>query len=114
LLASLLQLPRSVSGFVSLALPSCGIIALRVADLHHSAEQVCAVMLFEDQRRTKPLRITLDMLVNPFTRPLGERPNECSRSLTENADVGFVARNVSLLTLHCCKWRPCLDRKKRP
>jgi hypothetical protein len=47
-------------------------------------------VLFDDQRRTKPLRVILGVLTNPFTRPLGERSNEPKRSLCENPDVGFA------------------------
>ncbi len=46
--------------------------------------------MFQDQRRTKPLRIIVDMLANPFTRSLGEWSNERKRSLSENPDVGFA------------------------
>jgi hypothetical protein len=52
--------------------------------------------MFKNQRGTKPLRIILDVLINPFTRPLRERSNETNRSLRENPDIGFADR-----TLHC-------------
>jgi hypothetical protein len=45
--------------------------------------------MFDDKRGAKPLRIILGVLANPFTRPLGERPNEHKRSLWQNPDVGF-------------------------
>jgi hypothetical protein len=45
----------------------------------------------------------LDMLANPFTRPLGEWSNEHKRSLSENPDVRFAGgtfhRSASLLQM---------------
>ena len=49
--------------------------------LDHPVEQLCDVMVFDNERRTKPLRIRLGVLTNPFTRPLSQRPNERKRSL---------------------------------
>jgi hypothetical protein len=47
-------------------------------------------VVLDDQRRTKPLRIILDVLGKPFTRPFGQRSNERNRSLWENPDVVFA------------------------
>jgi hypothetical protein len=47
-------------------------------------------VLFDDERRTKPLRIIFDVSPNPFTRPLSEWPNEANRSLRQNPDIGFT------------------------
>lgn len=47
--------------------------------------------MFDDERRAKPLKIILDMLANPLTRPLSGRPNERKRALWENPDVGLQA-----------------------
>jgi hypothetical protein len=55
--------------------------------------------MFKDQRGTKPLRIILHVLVNPFTGPPRERSNERNRSLRKNPDIGFADR-----TFHCS---PC-------
>jgi hypothetical protein len=37
----------------------------------------------------------LQMLANPFTRPLSERPNEGKRSLWQNPDIGLTG------AVHC-------------
>jgi hypothetical protein len=39
----------------------------------------------------------LNVLANPFTRPLGQRPDERDRSLWENPDVGFAGWTVRCL-----------------
>ena len=62
----------------------------------HSVEQLWNVVMFDDKRRAKPLRIILGVSANPFTRPLSERPNEGKRSLWQNPDVGFTGG-----TVHC-------------
>jgi hypothetical protein len=54
-------------------------------------------VVFDDERRTKPLEIILGVLPNPFTRPLIERPNERKRALWQNPDVGFAGRVVHCL-----------------
>ena len=51
--------------------------------------------MFEEQRRTKPLTI-VGVIPNPFTRSLGERPNQGERSLLHNPNVGFAGG-----TFHC-------------
>ena len=53
--------------------------------------------MFDDEGRSKPLRIILDVLANPFTRPLSKRPNERQRSLWQNPDVGFTRGAVHCL-----------------
>jgi hypothetical protein len=45
--------------------------------LHHPVDEICDIVVFDDERRAKPLRITLGVLVDPFTRLLSERSNEC-------------------------------------
>lgn len=60
--------------------------------LDHPVKQVCEVMLLEEQRGTKPLRIFLNVLADPFTGSLGERSNQRKRSLGENPDVRFAGR----------------------
>jgi len=47
-------------------------------------------VVFDEERRTKPLRMILQMLANPFTRPLSERPNEGKRSLRQYPDIGLT------------------------
>jgi hypothetical protein len=54
-------------------------------------------VVFDDERRAKPLRILLSVLANPFARPLSKRPNERQRSLRQNPDVGFTRRSVHFL-----------------
>jgi hypothetical protein len=63
----------------------------------HPVEQHGELVVFDDERRAKPLRIILDVLPNPFTRPLSERPNERKRALWENPDIGFVGGAVHCL-----------------
>jgi hypothetical protein len=63
----------------------------------HSVEQLWDVVVFEKERRAKPLRIILGVLTNPFTRPLSERPNECKRALWQDPDVGFASGAVHCL-----------------
>jgi hypothetical protein len=48
----------------------------------------------DDERRTKPLSMILEVLANPFARSLGKRPNEGKRALWQNPDVGFAAGAV--------------------
>jgi hypothetical protein len=88
----------SMLGSYTLAPASAsGIIALRVVRPRSSLEQVCEVVVFDDERRTEPVKVILDMLGNPFTRPLGEWPNERKRSLWRNPDVGFASGAVHCL-----------------
>ena len=54
--------------------------------------------MFHDESRTKPLRVILEVLANPFTRPVGERPNERERSLWQNPNIGFGVEAVHCLT----------------
>jgi hypothetical protein len=42
----------------------------------HPGQELCDVVVFDEERRTKPLRIILGVLTDPLTRPLSERPNE--------------------------------------
>jgi len=53
--------------------------------------------VFDEEGRTKPLRMILEVLANPFTRPLSERPNERQRSLWQNPDVSFTGGVVHCL-----------------
>ena len=55
----------------------------------HTVEQLCEVLVFDDECRAKPLEVILSMLVNPVTRPLSERPNERKCALRQNPDVSF-------------------------
>jgi hypothetical protein len=57
--------------------------------------------VFDDERRAKPLRIILDVLADPLTRPLSERPNERKRALWQNPDVGFMGGAVHCLPSVC-------------
>jgi hypothetical protein len=54
-------------------------------------------VVFDDEGRAKPLRILLDVLPNPFSRPLSERPNERKRALWQNPDVSFTGGAVHCL-----------------
>jgi hypothetical protein len=54
------------------------------------------VLVFDDERRTKPLRMIFGMFTDPFARSLGQRPNESKRALWQNPDIGFTAG-----TVHC-------------
>jgi hypothetical protein len=53
--------------------------------------------VFDDERRAEPLRIILDVLPNPFTRPLSDRPNERKRALWQDPYVGFAGGAVHCL-----------------
>jgi hypothetical protein len=53
--------------------------------------------VFDEERRTKPLRMIFEVLVNPFTRPLSKRSNERQRSLWQNPDVSFTRGAVHCL-----------------
>jgi hypothetical protein len=44
--------------------------------LDHPVDQLWDVVMLDEERRAKPLRIILGVLANPFIRPLSERPNE--------------------------------------
>lgn len=55
------------------------------------------MVVFDEESRTKPLRVILGVFSNPFTRPLSERPNERKRALCQNPDVRFVAGAVHCL-----------------
>jgi hypothetical protein len=55
------------------------------------------VVIFDDERRAKPLGMTLQVLANPFTRPLGKRPNERKRALWQDPDVGFTDARIHCL-----------------
>jgi hypothetical protein len=63
----------------------------------HTVEQLCEIVVFDDERRTKPLEVISDVLTDPFTRPLSQRPNECKGSLWQNPDVGFADGRVHCL-----------------
>jgi hypothetical protein len=63
----------------------------------HSVEQLWDVVVLDEERRAKPLRIILGVSANPFTRPLSERPNERKRSLWQDPDVGFAGGAVHCL-----------------
>ena len=65
--------------------------------LDHPAEQLWDVMVLDNERRAKPLRLILSVLANPFVRPLGEWPNERKRALWQNPDVGFAGRSTHCL-----------------
>jgi hypothetical protein len=54
------------------------------------------VVVFDDERRTKPLRMIFGMFADPFARSLGQGSNERKRALWQNPDIGFVAG-----TVHC-------------
>ena len=54
-------------------------------------------MVFDEERRTKPLTVILQMSSNPLTRPLSERPNEGKCSLWQNPDVGLTRGAVHCL-----------------
>jgi hypothetical protein len=49
-------------------------------------------MVFNNERRTKPLRIRLGVLTNPFTRPLSQRPNERKRLPVAKSRCRFCGR----------------------
>jgi hypothetical protein len=53
--------------------------------------------VFDEERRAKPLRIILDVLPNPFSRPLSERPNKRKRALWQDPDVSFTGGAVHCL-----------------
>jgi hypothetical protein len=55
------------------------------------------VAVFDDERRTKPLRIIFGMFTHPFARSLSQRPNERKRALWQNPDIGFAAAAVHCL-----------------
>jgi hypothetical protein len=63
----------------------------------HSVEQLWDIVMFDEERRTKPLRMVLEMLANPFSCPLSQRPNEGQRALWQNPDVGLSSRAVHCL-----------------
>lgn len=54
--------------------------------------------MFDDERRAKPLKIILDVLANPLTRPLSERPNvsvPCGRIQMSVLQAGrFIAHRL--------------------
>jgi hypothetical protein len=52
------------------------------------------VPVFDDECRTKPLRMVFGMFTNPFARPLSERPNERKGALWQDPDIAFVAGAV--------------------
>ena len=52
------------------------------------------MVLFDDECRTKPLRVISDVSPDPFTRPLSERPNEGKCSLWQNPDIGLTSGAV--------------------
>jgi len=80
----------------------------------HSVEQLWDVVVFDEERRTKPLRMILRMLANPFTCPLSEWPNEGKRALWQNPDIGLTSGAVHCLRSVFCKWGLWLDWKQRP
>jgi hypothetical protein len=53
--------------------------------------------MFDDKRRTKPLRMMLGVLADPFTRSLGDRPNERKRSLQQYPNIGVMVGAVHCL-----------------
>ncbi len=53
--------------------------------------------MFDDERRTKPLRMVFCMFTNPCARSLGQRPNERKRALWQNPDVCFTDGPVHYL-----------------
>jgi hypothetical protein len=65
--------------------------------LDHPVEQLWDVMVLDNERRAKPLRLILSVLANPFVRSLGEWPNERKRALWQNPDVGFAGRSTHCL-----------------
>jgi hypothetical protein len=65
----------------------------------HSVEQFWNVVVFYEERRTKPLRMILQMLANPFTCPLSEWPNEGKRALWQNPDIGLTSGGVHCLRM---------------
>jgi hypothetical protein len=64
--------------------------------LDHPVEQHWDIVVLDNERRAKPVRVVLGVLANPFTRSLSERPNERKRSLWQNPNIGFVGR-----AFHC-------------
>ena len=56
-------------------------------------------MIFDEERRTKPLRMILQMFANPFTCPLSEWPNEGKRALWQNPDIGLTSGGVHCLRM---------------
>ena len=63
----------------------------------HSREQLWDEVVFDEERRTKPLRMILQMLVNPFTCPLSDWPNEGKRALWQNPDIALTSGAVHCL-----------------
>jgi hypothetical protein len=63
----------------------------------HPVEKLWEVVMFDDERRTDPLKIILDVVGNPFTGPFSKRPNERECSLRQNPEVGFAGRAVHCL-----------------
>ena len=63
----------------------------------HSVEQLWDVVVFDEERGTKPLRMILRMLAKPFTCPLSEWPNEGKRALWQNPDIGLTSGAVHCL-----------------
>jgi hypothetical protein len=55
------------------------------------------VAVFDDERRTKPLRMVFGMFTNPFARSLSQRPNERQRALWQNPNIAFAAGAVHFL-----------------
>jgi hypothetical protein len=64
----------------------------------HSVEQLWNVVVFDEERRTKPLRMFLQMFANPFTGPPSEWPNKGKRTLWQNPDIGLTRR-----AFHCLR-----------
>ena len=63
----------------------------------HSVEQFWNVVVFYEERRTKPLRMILQMFANPFTCPLSEWPNKGKRALWQNPDIGLTRGAIHCL-----------------
>ena len=86
-----------VPGPVSLGIVGQGLLLLLESVRYlqsvrdHSVEQLWDVVVFDEERRTKPLRMILRMLANPFTCPLSEWPNEGKRALWQNPDIGLTS-----------------------
>ena len=55
------------------------------------------MVVFDNECRTKPLRMILGVSGNPFIRPLSKRPNECKCALWQNPNVGFTRGAVHCL-----------------
>jgi hypothetical protein len=57
--------------------------------------------MLHNKSRTKPLSMILEVSSDPLTRLVGERSNECERSLWQNPNVGFASTAVHFFRLVC-------------